>query len=70
MEREKLQRAVDMVKELEDTAAHWERLLNERGPGNYASFNVGPEDAKRYREYVSLLAELVEQAWKYSELCK
>lgn len=70
MEREKLKRAAEMVKELEDVAAHWERLLRERGPGKYASFNVGPEDAARYREYVSLLVELVEQAWKYQELCR
>lgn len=57
-------RAIDAMKEFEDRASYWMRLISEaeavRGPGAYASFNIGTEDVKNLLRYRALLSELVD----------
>lgn len=60
-----LERSRDAIKEFEDMASHWMRLLREaeaqRGPGAYASFNIGQEDVTTLFRYRTLISELADR---------
>lgn len=51
--------------EFEDRASYWMRLIREaeaqRGPGAYASFNIGAEDVQTLLRYRALISELLDK---------
>lgn len=59
-----IEEAQDVIKELEDKARWWTRLIHDReveGKGNYAGVNIGSEDVGTILRHRAVIVKLIEK---------